>query len=237
MRTFRNALALAATLAVILAPLPASAGGRFYVVHVPHGAGAKGATRPTTAVVYLHSFGHDHREGAALGWSRLADAKGFLAVYPDGDGSWNAGLCCGAAARAGRDDSAWLASVIYAVRLRYRVSRVYVAGYSNGGMMAERLVAERPWLTTRIAVTGSAPEMPKAGAWTGRAFIWHGALDTIVPWHGGIVLLGGQLVTIRPAQYTRLYLLGATLSATVIANLGHEVPANWPALAWGRLSA
>lgn len=238
-RLLLMSLALAAVLA--LAP-PAQArtdtqftlDGRFYLVHTP--ALPRGAPRPTTAVVYLHSMGHDWREGAELGWSVQADRAGFLAVYPDGGGSWNAGLCCGAAMRADRDDVAWLARVVQAVKLWYRLQRVYVAGYSNGGMMAERLVADRPWLATRIAVAAGAPEMLTPGRWAGRAYLWHGAFDTTVPWQGGVVLLDGQLLTIRPSQSTDLYLVGAYVSATVYPTLGHAVPADWPSLAWGKLN-
>jgi polyhydroxybutyrate depolymerase len=238
----RNLLVMSLAVALLALAPPAQArtetrftlDGRFYVVHTP--ARPRWAPHPTTAVVYLHSMGHDWREGAAIGWSAQADRAGFLAVYPDGRGSWNAGLCCGGAVRASRDDVAWLARVVQAVKLWYRLQRVYLVGYSNGGMMAERLVAERPWLATRIAVAAGAPEMPAPGRWAGRAYLWHGAFDTTVPWQGGAILLDGQLATIRPSPSTGVYLVVAYVSATVHPTLGHALPADWPSLAWDRLN-
>ena len=254
MYTRRIAAALAVALlgAMLLQHTPAAAGGRnarhtladgrFYVAHNPG--------RPVTAaVVVLHSLGHDWREGPAQGWSAQSDTSGFLAVYPDGGGSWNAGLCCGAAADqarypmalgsrvAGRDDVGFLDRVVADVRARYRVRFVYLAGWSNGGMMAERLAAERPWLSGRLAVWASAPEMPFPGAWTGRAWLGHGALDSTVPWAGGTVTIAGRQVLIRPGQATPRYLVGGHLSAHVYTGLGHAPPAWWPRAAWAALSA
>jgi polyhydroxybutyrate depolymerase len=247
------AAAVAALLAAGLAARPATAGGRdavhalpggrLYVTHHP-------GRSVSAAVVVLHSLHHDWHEGPALGWSAESDRSGFLTVYPDGSsGSWNAGLCCapandpvrylpGPGSRVGgRDDVAFLDRVIADVRARYRVRYVWLAGYSNGGMMAERLVATKPWLSGRLAVWASAPEMPFPGAWTGRAWLGHGALDTTVPWQGGLVTLAGRQVLIRPGQATPRYLLGARLSAHVYPGVGHAPPSWWPATAWKALSA
>jgi poly(3-hydroxybutyrate) depolymerase len=223
--------------------------GRFYVAHHP-------GRSVTAAVVVLHSLGHDWREGPARGWSALADREGFLAVYPDGGGSpdgrgsWNAGLCCGAATDpirsplgeprkvdTGRDDVGFLAAVFADVRARYRPRATYLVGWSNGGMMAERLVAARPQLAGRMAVWGSAPEMPVPGFWTGRAWLGHGAGDTTVPWTGGVVMLDDRQVVIRPGQATARYLVGAHLTARVYTGVGHSPPAWWPAAAWAWLRA
>lgn len=248
----RAVVVLAVVMAATVTPGPATAGGRdarqalpggrFYVAHHPG--------RPVTvAVVVLHPLGHDWREPVAQGWSAEADRSGFLAVYPDGDGSWNAGLCCGDAAEAahapmalggrvaGRDDVGFLARVVGNVRARYRVRSVYLAGFSNGGMMAEALVAAKPWLSGRLAVWGSAPEMAFPGWWTGRAWLGHGALDSTVPWRGGVVTLAGRQVLIRPGQATPRYLVGARLEAHVYAGLGHAPPPWWPRAAWAALSA
>jgi poly(3-hydroxybutyrate) depolymerase len=210
--------------------------GRFYVAHRPPGAAV-------AMVVVLHSLSHDWREGVAQGWSALADARGFLAVYPDGDGGWNAGLCCAPAndpvrqpltlGRVGlRDDVGFLERVIADARARYRTRYTYLAGYSSGGMMAERLLAERPWLAGRLAVWAAAPEMPTPGAWLGRAWLGHGAADTTVPWQGGTVTLAGRRVLIRPGQATRAWLIGGRFEAHVFQGLGHSPPAWWPAQAW-----
>jgi poly(3-hydroxybutyrate) depolymerase len=196
-----------------------------------YAAKAPAGYRPVMVVV-LHSRGKDWREPAVGGWSALADARRFVAVYPVApDGSWNAGLCCGPASMVGRDDGRYLAEVIADARRRWPVQRVYLAGTSNGGMMVERLVAERPWLTARAAVWGSAPQMPRPGRWSGRLWIGHGAGDTVVPW-GGAPSVAWCGCPIRPAQATRTYLPAARLGGHLYAGVGHAAPAWWPAAAW-----
>jgi poly(3-hydroxybutyrate) depolymerase len=83
-------------------------------------------------------------------------------------------LRTGPASTANRDDVDWLSTVITTLRVKYGLNRILIAGNSNGGMMAERLVSERPWLSSRLAVWGAAPEMPKPGRWTGIATIFDG---------------------------------------------------------------
>jgi predicted esterase len=249
-------LSVALVVGVVAAPGPRAVAGEQRVdvdqgFYVAHGVGPR-------AVVVLHSLGHEWTEGPALGWSALADTERFLAVYPQarpGASGWNAGLCCGTAQQTDRDDVTFLAHVIADVKARYRVTRVYLTGYSNGGMMAERLLAEQPSLSDRFAVMGAAPEMPLPGQWAGRGFILHGAKDTTVPWRGGTVTLTPELCRIalginprlsrecggtyliRPGQATRGYLKGARLSAMVLPGHGHRPPPNWPALAWSRMNA
>lgn len=232
------ALAVAAALAAATAtPAPAAAvdqrvevGQGFYVAHRPPRPGA-------WLVVVLHSRGHDWREPAAQGWSTLADTKGFTAVYPvSPDGSWNAGLCCPPASTTGRDDGLWLARVLADAKARYGTRYVAVAGFSNGGMMAEALVHRRPWLTGRVAVWGSAPEMlGSPSTWSGRLLILHGALDTTVPW-AGTPSAAWCACPVRPAQATRGFLPSARVAGYLLASYGHAPPPWWPARAWAFLS-
>jgi polyhydroxybutyrate depolymerase len=74
-----------------------------------------------------------------------SDAHGFIALYPDGyESSWNAGLCCGAAADEGIDDVGFLEAVLdhASARLCVDRARVYATGMSNGGYMSHRLGCE-----------------------------------------------------------------------------------------------
>jgi poly(3-hydroxybutyrate) depolymerase len=115
-------------------------------IHVP-------AVHGSVGVVLLHSLDNDASEPVAQGWSKASDKYGFVAIYPDNGGtSWNAGLCCGPAMAANRDDVTFLTTVIAQMKARYQLTTIYISGYSNGGMMAERLVVERPTLTRRIAL-------------------------------------------------------------------------------------
>jgi poly(3-hydroxybutyrate) depolymerase len=186
-------------------------------------------------VVVLHSFEHGISEPIAQGWSAAAARHRFVVVYPTRGSSWNAGLCCGAAASGKRDDVDWLATVIANVRAKYSLRTIYLTGDSNGGMMVERLVAERPNTAQRFAVWGAAPEMPTPGHWSGYGLLARGAGDTTAPPLGGSLRLGGSLTTIRPGDTTAHWLIGAHLTTRVVRGLGHAPPPNWPEVAWAAL--
>jgi poly(3-hydroxybutyrate) depolymerase len=199
-------------------------------VHIP-----AGHTR--VGVVVLHSLYNGTKELLAQGWSTSSDLHHFVAIYPSRGASWNAGLCCGDAAAADRDDVSWLTSAIQLAQLRYGLTTIYLAGNSNGGMMVERLVDERPWISDRIAVWGGAPEMPVAANWTGIASIYDGVKDKTVPYAGGKVTIAGVPVVIRPALTTGKWLVGAHLKGILVPGVGHVPAPNWPELAWKTFSA
>jgi poly(3-hydroxybutyrate) depolymerase len=199
-------------------------------VHVP-------ASHAGVGVIVLHSYGHDAKEPVAQGWSTAADRHGFVAIYPDRGSSWDAGLCCGAAASSQRDDVTWLSSVVAAVRLKYGLTTIYLTGNSNGGMMVERLLAERPEASNAFAVWGSAPEMPAAGPWTGRGHLYDGIGDMTVPWKGGSVQIAGTPTLIRPTQTTNHWLVGAHLSGHEVPGYGHAPEPGWPETAWRALTS
>lgn len=202
------------------------------LVHVP-------AAPTHVGVVVLHSLAWTSQEMVAQGWSKAADAHDFVGIYPDhGEGSWNAGLCCGSAAINGRDDVTWLTNVIAFLKARYNLTTIYLAGNSTGGMMVERLVAEHPEITQRFAVWGADPEMPTPGAWTGYGFIYDGVKDATVPWGGAnpATWLPGSPV-LRPVMDTGHYLVGAHLKGVLVGGEGHSPAADWPELAWKVLSS
>jgi poly(3-hydroxybutyrate) depolymerase len=198
-------------------------------VHVP--------AHPTRiGVVVLHGFLETVATPVTQGWSASSDRHGFVAIYPGRGDSWNAGLCCDSASDSKRDDVSWLVSAINIARSRYGLKTIYLAGNSNGGMMVERLLAERPSVSNRFAVWAAAPEMPVAGHWTGYGNLFAGTDDLIVPRQGGRVVIGGVLASIRPAQSTSRWLQGAHLRQTFIPGQGHAPPADWPETAWAALS-
>src|SRR4051812_36541178 len=176
------------------APVAPDAGGRV-LVHVP--------PNPTrTGVVVLPSYGHLYDEAIGEGWSAAADRHGFVGIYISRDGSWNAGLCCGRGSATDRDDVSWLATRIAEVRAQYDLTTIYLAGFSNGGMMAERLVAERPETATRLATWGSTPAMPRSGRWTGIGILYSGQNDDRIPLAGGPTTIAGLPIVLRPATST-----------------------------------
>ncbi len=175
---------------------------RTYLVHVPSGYAPE---TPLPLVVVIHGA-FDTAEGMerVSGFSRLADREDFIVLYPNGMGllgflqHWNAGHCCGKAAEDDVDDVGFVAATIEDVCARLSVDRdrVYMVGFSNGGMLAYRFAAERGDLLAAVA--------PMAASIGGRAaedrpewripepvqplpiIILHGLLDDDVPYEGGI---------------------------------------------------
>lgn len=112
---------------------------RTYRVHQPAGLPAA-----APLVVMLHGgFGSGGHAERAYGWDRLADTAKFAVAYPDGLGrTWNTnGGCCGRSAREGIDDVAFITAMVDEISRDVGVdpARVYVAGMSNGGIMAYTL--------------------------------------------------------------------------------------------------
>ncbi len=167
---------------------------RSYLVHPPH---ADIGTPAQPLVIALHGGRGDSAKMERLtGFSKLADRGRFIVAYPDAvEGNWNDGRAV-AAFRAHReeiDDVGFIAALIDALNREFSVDldRVYVAGVSNGAMMAQRLACE---LTDRIAavasVIGALPENLADGCAPTRpiaVMMVNGTSDGLVPWEGGEV--------------------------------------------------
>lgn len=143
---------------------------RSFILHVP-----QRAREPAPLVLAFHGGG-GNAEGQQR-YSRLdgvAEREGFVTVYPDGSGglgrrllTWNAGFCCGPAAREGVDDVGFVRALVDEVARLVSIDRrrVYATGLSNGAMMAYRLAADAPDLVAAIApVAGANAVSPKPGA-------------------------------------------------------------------------
>ena len=122
---------------------------RTFLLHVPPYYTSK---TPLPLVVVLHgAFSSGSQTESETGFSTLADSEHFLVAYPEGIGlfglfqHWNAGHCCGKAADSQVDDISFVAEVINTVRQKLAVNptRIYMAGMSNGGMLAYRFATER----------------------------------------------------------------------------------------------
>src|SRR5579863_9535563 len=143
---------------------------RSYYVHVP--AGHDGNT-PLPVVVALHGAFSTAREfERESGFSQLADRERFIAVYPQGIGlgdlfrHWNSGHCCGKARKMNLDDVGFVLAAVNDVARRNPVvwARLYLVGFSNGGMLAYRIAAEHPEVVAAVAVvSGTIGGAPSAG--------------------------------------------------------------------------
>jgi polyhydroxybutyrate depolymerase len=141
-------------------------------------------------VVVNHGLGSTPEFTAAVtGWPGVVATDRILVAFPEGwEASFNAGGCCGEAAAADVDDVAFLDGVIDAVAGLYPVdrSRVFMTGYSNGGMVTYRYLCEHAAeLAGAASVVGTntdgcAPSAPVSFLQiTGRD-------DTVVPAEGGV---------------------------------------------------
>jgi len=172
-------------------------------------------------VLVLHgAFGTPRDVEQASGFSELADREGFLVAYPAGAYGvfgmlrhWNAGHCCGKAAKANLDDIGFLDQVIDDIGRRVPVDekRVYMVGMSNGGMLVYRYAAERTDRLAGAAVVAGAlggratsqnpwwwTPQPKAGL---PMIVFHALDDDSVPYEGGVSpRKGGEREYVSVAQ-------------------------------------
>jgi len=174
---------------------------RHFILHIPEG---YTVSRSYPLVVVLHGAFSTAREMEKWsGWSRLADREGFIVIYPEGIGilgylqHWNAGHCCGKAVEDDWKDVTFIGEAIDGMCRQYTVDerRIYMVGFSNGGMMAYRFAAERSTKLAAVASVSGAigsrasPDQPEwrlpAPESPVPVLIMHGALDDAVPFDGG----------------------------------------------------
>jgi polyhydroxybutyrate depolymerase len=127
---------------------------REYRVHVPDELAADPAL-----VVMLHGgLGSSAQAEDAYGWDALADAHGFVVVYPEGLGrTWNAGDCCGRAARDGVDDVAFLSALVAELQKQFGIDSAHTfgTGMSNGAMMTYRMACDTDVFAAIAPVAGT----------------------------------------------------------------------------------
>jgi len=137
------------------------------------------------------------------GFSDLADSETFFVLYPNGIGifgwlqHWNAGHCCGKAASDDVDDVGFIEMVIEETCRIVNVDRrrIYMVGFSNGGMLTHRFGSEYSNRLAAIAPMAasiggrSSPEVPLWQITTPESplpvIIFHGQKDKSIPYEGG----------------------------------------------------
>ncbi len=159
---------------------------RRYLLHVPTDLPAD---RSVPLVLVLHGAGGDPEDiEAGSGWNALADERGMVIAYPEGDGGdWNAGECCGVAVREAHDDVGFLEALIDHLDgfAQVDANRVVVAGHSNGGMMAYRLACD-PGVHVEGVASVSGTNMAGCQPAHPLSFLEiHGTADRVVPYTGG----------------------------------------------------
>lgn len=146
-------------------------------------------------VIVLHGGGGTAESMIRMsGIPPVARRNGFIAVFPkglgqrDSAGTWNAGGCCAYAARQNIDDVKFISMLIDEIIARRGgdPKRIYLAGFSNGGMMTHVFAAAAPQKIAAMAVVSGAvfegAAAPKAPV---PAMLIHGKKDRVVPYAGG----------------------------------------------------
>jgi polyhydroxybutyrate depolymerase len=157
---------------------------RTAILHVPPAA----AGQKLPVLVGLHRAGGEFFESYS-GFSVLADAEGFIAVYPDpveeadGHTFWNIEQ-----APFGPNDVQFISALLDYLESDLCVdpSRVYAAGVSNGGGMAALLACQ---LSSRFAavasIAGGYSALPRCQPTNPVSVIEvHGTADGVVPYDG-----------------------------------------------------
>ncbi len=152
---------------------------RTYLLYVPP---TYDPATPTPLVISIHGFAEwPAHQMQTSHWNDLADAEGFIVVYPSGRGlpkRWQA------------DDVTFIADLITHIEQQYNINsdRVYANGLSNGGGMSFIVGCQ---LSDRIAAIGGvsgAYLYPVESCQPTRPvpmIAFHGTADPVVPYQGG----------------------------------------------------
>jgi polyhydroxybutyrate depolymerase len=174
---------------------------RRYIMIAPVGLDAQS---PVPLLIALHGFtGSAAQFMSSARFETTTPKRTMIVAYPDGLGaesglpqSWNAGGCCSGLRPDVIDDVAFIAQLIATISKSANIdpTRIWVAGHSNGAMMAYRVACELSATVTAVAggagalmVSTCAPTRPVSMIHV------HGKADTTVPFAGG-----GDLVRFPP---------------------------------------
>jgi polyhydroxybutyrate depolymerase len=170
---------------------------RSYLLHIPPGLDKSWLV---PVIFAFHGYSGDATNVQAFGFNETADNKGFLVVAPNGTGpsnalSWNAGNCCGTAAAANVDESAFVRQILTDLETLVKVDpkRIYATGFSNGGFLSYRLACEMSDTFAAVAPVGGTllydpcqPQQPVS------VIHMHGLADSVVPFAGDGNVPGGS---------------------------------------------
>jgi polyhydroxybutyrate depolymerase len=175
---------------------------RIYELFVPESY-AEGEAVPLLMVLHGAS-GSGARSQEWLGFDELAEAENFIVVYPDGlYNNWDFGAGVPTPDGSIRvDDVGYLTWLVEELSTEYSIdpARVFVAGMSNGALMAYRLACEaRDTFQAVAGVAAGVFVMAVADCEQPIPVLFiQGTLDTILPWDGTI--LSGQYVGLSAAD-------------------------------------
>jgi polyhydroxybutyrate depolymerase len=169
---------------------------RTYRLFIPH---SLTITKPAPLVIALHGgLGSATQFEANSGLSDFSESNGFYVAYPNGVGAiegqstfqtWNAGDCCGPAAKNNVNDVSFIRTLISTLQSKFAIDtkKVFIIGHSNGAMMAYKLVCELSDQISGIGVQAGSLGMDECKPSQPVSVIHiHGTSDSNFPISGGL---------------------------------------------------
>lgn len=164
----------------------------------------RGADSPRAAFIVLHGSkgsGESVRAQSGHAFDRLADREACVIAYPDGfENHWNDGRRHArfSAARANVDDVAFLRAIVESLCKQYalRPSSIFLVGFSNGGHLIYRLLADMPAWFGGAVIVGANHSIPghtlfQPAGLRHPVLLVCGDRDPINPYFGGKTTLFG----------------------------------------------
>lgn len=154
-----------------------------------------------------------------------AQEHSFLLVAPQGvgpsdkKGVWNSTGCCGEATQQQVNDIEFIKQLIIDLQQYYSIDkkRIYVTGFSNGGMLTYQLANKLSQQLAAVAVVSGAmfnDQPTSLDAVPVPMMIIHGERDPVVPVQGGISSIG----FVARAQHAPFQPLSDTLNYWKLTN-------------------
>jgi predicted esterase len=200
--------------------------GRSFVLHAPSTAGAE---RPLVIVLHgLYQTPTDVEQ--ATGATSFSDSHNFTLVYPYGRmKAWNAGGCC---RQDTANDVGFMVDLVHYVAALTPVDlhRVYIWGFSNGGMMAWRTVCQTHNVFAGAGVVAGALLVPCPVPV--HVVELHGTLDKTVPLTGGFSRYTHTVFPDSLNEASKL-VAGSSLQRLLVKNVGHR----WPSPRFGKVDS
>lgn len=163
---------------------------RSYQLYIPPS--ARQSARPV--VIALHGGGGNANQMLKR-WQAIAQQQNFILVAPQGIGAnskmgtWNAYGCCGQAVQKQVNDIKFIQAVLTDASQHALLDphRIYVVGFSNGGMLTHQLAIHMGRQLAAVAIVSGALFGDEAIAKDAVPILMiHGEKDSVVPFQGGI---------------------------------------------------